>query len=362
MSWRPLLAVEECERRLGLVFPRAAFDSKLSSPLAAWAVAAMLYVDAVVPAEASPPPDAKWARPTTIVWMSDEAYARGDAVSRAEWRDAQWRGKRRVEQLLDRWGLPFRPKYADNSREGVRDETWPGWLEQGAARKRQGVKTTSNAGRWAMSDAFADLFDPQLQDGALADAIHAYRDAHMTPAGRIKAITASQRAAQAHAVAVQIPNGAVRLLEPGEASVILRGVIERWAPARLADPVVLTISEPGNKVYTADAALIRQLGLMIDVGRLLPDALLADVGAPAAEFWVIEVVASDGPIDEKRKRELVQWATQQNIPEASLSFLTAFGSRNASAARRRLKDLATGTFAWYVDEPERELAWYELRR
>jgi hypothetical protein len=188
----------------------------------------------------------------------------------------------------------------------------------------------------------------------------AFRDNYMSPGGKVKALTARQRGDRAHAVDVTLPDGMVRPLEPGEASVILKGVIEQWAPSRLHDPVVLTISEPGEKVYTADAATIQRLGLAIDPTTLLPDALLVDVGADPPEFWIVEAVASDGPIDEDRKRSLLRWATQQRIPEACCRFLTAFGSRNAVPAKRRLKDLAAGTYAWYADEPGRELAWYEM--
>ena len=49
---------------------------------------------------------------------------------------------------------------------------------------------------------------------------------------------------------------------------------------------------------------------------------------------------------------------------AFLSTLAAssrrFLDRNDDAARRRLKDLAVGTFAWYASEPTRELAWYDI--
>ena len=98
------------------------------------------------------------------------------------------------------------------------------------------------------------------------------------------------------------------------------------------------------------------------MSTLLPDALLVDIGETPPVFWVIEAVATDGVIDEDRKRSLLRWATQQRIPQDSCRFLSAFGSRNAPPAKRRLKDLATGTYAWYADEPDRELAWYELQR
>lgn len=362
MNGRPLPTEQQCIERLELVFPKAAFDTVLSNPLAGWAVAAMIYIDAVVPASGDLPSDVRWARPTMVLWMSDEVYARDDPRSRTEWAAAAAGGnaKKRVAELLDAWGLPFNPRYGDNSRETVRDETFPKWLDEGAVRVRPGVKTTSPVPRWALTDAFADLFDPALSGDVLLDAVEAFREERMSPGGRLKALIARQRGDQAHAVEVALPGGTLRQLEPGEASVILKGVIEQWAPVRLKDPVVLTISEPGEKVYTADSNTIQTLGLAIDPTTLLPDALLADVGTTPPEFWIVEAVASDGPINEDRKRALLRWATQQRIPADCCQFLTAFGSRNAAPARRRLKDLAPGTYAWYADEPTRELAWYEL--
>jgi hypothetical protein len=361
VTWRPLLSAQQCEQRLELIFPRAAFDTVLSGPLAGWAVAAMIYVDAIVPVMGVDlPHDATWARPTTVLWMSAEAYARDDATSRAVWTAAQARGRKKVAELMEGWGVPFNPRYGDNSRETLRDETFPKWMDDGAIRVKPGVKTTSPLPRWALTDAFADLFDPGLGGDPLLERIEAFREDHMSPGGRVKALTARQRGDQTHAVNVTLPGGTIRQLEPGEASVILKGVIEQWAPARLRDPVVLTVSEPGDKIYTADSAVIQRLGLAIDASTLLPDALLVDVGLTPPDFWIVEAVASDGPIDEDRKRALLRWAAQQRIPEGSCNFLTAFGSRNAAPARRRLKDLAAGTFAWYADEPTRELAWYEL--
>jgi len=348
--------------RLQLVFPRAAFDTVLSNPLAAAAVNAMLYVGSIVPADGPLPQDANWTRPSMCLWLSDPVYARTDAASRQAWRTAALGGKRRVEKLEATWGITFRPRYSDNTRETLRDETFPAWAKHGAVRMRPGVKTTSSQGRWALSDAFADLFDPGLGDEVLVERIEAWRERHMTPGARLKALTALQRDQRSHAVTVRLPDGLERKLEPGEASQILKGVIEMWVPSRLRDPVVLTISEPGQKLYVGDSALIERLEIAIDVGRLLPDALVVDIGVAAPVFWIVEIVATDGPVDEDRKQALLRWARAQRIPEGRCQFLTAFSSRNAGPARRRLKDLAAGTFAWFADEPTRELAWYELER
>lgn len=342
-----------------MIFPRAAFDSIHSNPLAGAAIAAMIYVDAVAPPGGSDPPT--WARPSTCIWMSDSVLAHRADAERLAWRNAAERNKNRVVQLLETWGEEFHPRYADNTRETLRDETFNSWLEHGALRRRAGLPTSSGAGRWALTASFADLFAPELIGEELAEAVETWRSNNMSPGPRLRAMRAADRARQQHEVTVSLPGGTTRHLEPGDASIILKGVIEEWAPTRLVDPVVLTISEPGDKIFTGDAGTLRRLGVHLDPSRVLPDALLADIGQDPVVFWIIEAVASDGPITNERMQRLLAWAHEQRIDPATCRFLTAFISRTSAAARRRLKDLAIGSYAYYADEPGRELHWYELR-
>jgi hypothetical protein len=346
MPWRELPRRETIHERLELVFPRQTFDTVMSNPLAAAAVAAMLYIDAVTD-DAEPTRGSTWARPTTCLWMSDAAYAREGSTDRARWRDAAARGKKEVCYLLSEWGEVFEPWYADNSRETLRDETFPKWLTYGAIADQPGVKTTSSRPRWALTASFAALFDPDLTDEALEQAIAAWRDGHMAPGERLRIRAARTFSRKDYAVTVTLPqSGQTRSLEPGEASHVLKGVIEQWAPARLGDPHVLTISEPGAKVYIVDEQTLHDVGLTINVSALLPDALLIDLSTAPVTFWIIEAVASDGPVDKDRRQAFRRWANEQHIPPESCRFLSAFTSRNSPAARRRLKDLATGTYAW----------------
>lgn len=360
MSPRQMLAPGDIHARLQQVFPREAFDTVLSNPLAAAAVAAMTYIDAVAPDDGDLPAEQVWARPTTCLWMSDVAYARTSAADRASWRTAAASSKKKVAELFTAWGESFTPWYADNTRETLRDETFPKWLDFGAVRDRPGMKTTSSAPRWALTASFADLFDPSLTGDALDAAIEAWREKHMGPGDRLRIRTARDRDRHDYAVQVTLPDGTVRALEPGPASHIIKGVLELWAPGRLGDPVVLTISEPGAKVYLADQPTLDAIGLSINASTLLPDVLVVDLASDPPTFWIIEAVASDGPIDEDRRRAFLRWAQDHAIPTASCRFLSAFTSRHSASARRRLKDLAANTYAWYADEPAHELAWYEI--
>lgn len=351
--------LESCAERLELVFPKAAFDTVHSNPLAALAVFTFLFIDAVVGDEYAD--DQTWLRPSMVLWMSDAVIERADDPSvRASWTRAA-HDRKAIVALHESWGIAHEPRYSDNSRETLRDETFKRWLENGALVSRPGVATTSSAPRWALTQPFADLFDPGLTGEHLLAAIEDWRGHHMSPGAKARALFEMERGKQLHEVAVRLPNGRERFLEPGDASLILKGVIETWAPHRMSDPAVLAISEPGEKVFTGDERLLARLGLHINVSTLLPDAVLVDLGSQPVTFWIVEAVATDGPVDEQRKAQLLSWAEQQGIPPADCQFLSAFVSRHDAPARRRLKDLARNTFAWYADEPLNELAWYGLQ-
>lgn len=357
---RPIITAAEATRRLNLIFPRGAFDTVMSQPLAGHGVAALIYVDAIHTGDDD---STAWARPSTLTRLSDIVLSeRVDDADRERWQIASARSRsgEASSALLAEWGLPDAPGYAGNSRETLRDETFRQWKEQGALRKRPGVPTSSGAPRWALAPHFADLFDPTATGRTLDEKIDAWQATHMSPGARLRVEHAAQRADEQHQVTVNIPGGGARTLEPGNASRILKGVIEEWAQRRLKQCVVLTVSEPGTKVLHTDDRQLRVLGITIDKTNVLPDAILADLGTEPVTFWIVEAVATDGPITEARKQQLLVWAKEQSIPLESCQFLTAFLSRGHSAAKRRLKDLAEDTFAWFEDEPGNELAWNRL--
>ncbi|WP_313315391.1 BsuBI/PstI family type II restriction endonuclease [Corynebacterium variabile] len=358
---RALIDPAEAERRLLAIFPRAAFDTALSAPLAGLAVAALIYADAICTAD-EPAEQVNWARPSTVIWMSPETLTRQSNDDRTAWRSAAQTGSKNVAALHESWGVQYQPVYKENSRETLRDETFRKWREHGAMRMRAGLPTSSSRPRWALLDDFADLFRPDLTGDDFVATADDWRHKHLDPGTRLKATFALDTESASHAVRVRLPNsnGATRSLEPGASSLILKGVVETWAPARLGQPVVLTISEPGDKVHVGDERLLQALNIKIDLANVLPDALIADLGTDPVHFWIIEAVATDGPVSTERRRALLDWAARQNIDETRCSFLTAFQSRNSPATKKRLKDLASDTWAWFADEPTHELAWYQL--
>ncbi|MCP1415491.1 BsuBI/PstI family type II restriction endonuclease [Paenarthrobacter sp. A20] len=298
-----------------------------------------------------------YARPTSSLWMNADLIAIEDEEKRRAWYQAHLIGQASVTALQREWGVETEQWYATNSRETVRKGIFIIGAQYGAMSESVGAKTNANSPRWIMRRSFAELFNPALQGDALREAIDAWTNTAMDPEQRLRAVIARERKSTASSISVVLPSGEVRQLSPGESSLILKGVIEVWAEQRLQEPAVLTISEPGDKKAYVDDRRLSAVGININVSDLLPDALIVDMGHRPAEFWIIEAVATGGPVDERRKQNFVEWAETQRIRPEQLRFLNAFISRNDSAAKRHLMDLAVGTYAWYLDEPTRELAW-----
>lgn len=352
-----VISVDFAEEILLKIFPRDAFDTVLSSRLAGSAVAGLIYIDAIERIS-TPERETNWARPSMILWQSPNLYSRTTDSDRTSWLLAARAGKKSVEALQNTWGIDFRPQYADNTRETLRDETFRLWRNYGAATERSDLAKTSSAPRWALVESFAALFDPDFDNSERDRAIALWRDSALEPGKRMMLYRQQQQDLNSHAVLVNLPKSqGVRKLEPGHASGIIKSVIEEWATARLQTPYVISISEPGTKIFAADRALLTFLGIELDISDLLPDLILADLldGKSDPHFWFVEVVFSDGEINESRKQRLLDWGLSQGLRPEQCRFLTAFQSRRSSGFRKRVPDLAHGTSVFFQMEPELDM-------
>lgn len=338
--------------RLQLVMPESLTGTRATcSGIAAAAAFTLVYVGAI--------DQQRPVRPAMIVGMSDAAARHRQPTERLAWYRAAKLGNKAVADLLDGWGEVDKTTwYATNSREGVRDETFPAWSRRGALIVDESVPTTSSRGRYSLAPDFAALLDPNLTGDDLEQRVRSWQDHHLTMAARLRAQRDRDVARADHALAVSLPGGVSRNLLPGQSSVILKGVIEEWTKM-LDDPVVVFISQSGEKVNVFDNQLLTSLGLSIDQQRFLPDCLIADL-AGEESLWLVEVVASDGPITEERREAMTRWATGHGLAGDRCQFLTAFTSRTSAEAKRALPVLARGSHAWFLDEPDALLSWLDL--
>ncbi len=338
MQLPALLSIDEIRERLKAIFPEGTQSRNYCTrEMAATTVFTLLYIGAIEGAD-------RWLSPKQVYQMSDRQAALSAEQEREDYYSAST--KPGFKSRYKRW-------YADNSREPIRDETLrDGLVRNGAVRVRSGVPTTSPKGRFALTTAFASLFDPRLEGLALQAALIKWQVSNLSASSLARVEIIRQGVTKSgDKVLVKLPSGESRLMEAGPSSLITRSVAEEFCRRFLSRPAVVWISESGNKVIHRDDALAQRIGLKIDPGRMLPDMILADVGE---DFYLVfvEVVATDGPIDEARKKALLAIAADGGFSPAQVRFVTAFMDRGSDTFRRCLPRLAWDSFAWCASEPD----------
>lgn len=336
----PLPSVEVVRERLLAIFPDG-FEQRTYATrmMAAKTVFTMLYMGAVEGA-------GRYLAPSQVVRMSDE---QSQLTS-----DAQ-----RLDYVLQSATKGFRPRgeawYEQDTREPIRDEGLrTALIPCGAVLQLEDIAKTSGKGRYYLASDFTALFDPALDPPALAERIKAWRAVHLTPAALARiAILAAATTSSKAGVEVRFPKSSEgRRLGPGESSRIAKAVIEEFAERFLSHPAVLWISESGNKVVHRDEILAKRIRLNIQADKVLPDIILADVGGDGALLVFVEVVSTDGPINDLRRTELMALAAQGGYRETDVAFVTAYMARDAAPLKRNLGSLAWNSFIWLASEPD----------
>lgn len=339
MDMPPLLEVADIRARLQLVFakgsPRRNYCVR---EMAARTVFVMLYVGAIEGTD-------MWMGPKHVVRMGNSQASDWSSGSRMAYARAVARPGSTPPP--DRW-------YQDNTREPIRDETLKeGLVQCGAVVTKAGIATTSSKPRYALQAGFAALFDPALADDALQDAVCSWQDNHLSVSGLARVrLRGRAAAAIGSKVLVTLPNGEARQMEAGPSSVITKSVVEVFTKRFLSNPAVLWISESGNKVVQRDDDLAAELGIVIQGDRLLPDLIVVDIEPTPPLIVFIEVVATDGPITEARRTALLAMVTSAGFSVAQVAFVSAFEDRDSTAFRKAVADLAWGSFAWCMAEPD----------
>ena len=342
MSLPPLLDIPEIHNRLQLIFPKGLeMRAHLVREMTAKTVFVFLYGGMVEGSD-------QYLRPSHVYFFTADQATKTIDAERIEWLANSKRPGFRSEGK--RW-------YADTTREPIRDETIRyGLLNIGAVDKKPGVAVTSSAPIYFLKSDFAALFDPDLTQQSLLDAVATWQNTHLTPAARARmALIAAGRTRRVDEVEVNCPDGTVAKLSPGPSSHISKAVVEEFAKQFLETPVLLWLSESGSKTRHQDVATARALGLDIDAATVLPDIILANLGSSGTDTALIfiEVVASDGPMNQQRKEQLLAYVAASSFPPAQCHFGTAFEDRADSAFRKALPTLAWGTFAWFATEPKK---------
>ena len=329
----PLIERDAIQARLKRIFPDGTPNRGYCiREIAASTIFALLYVGAIRGT-------GRFASPQHVYRMTDRQAAKRNDVDRL------------------RYASTFRASgrhwYADTTREPIRDETLrEALIPLGAAVARDDLPTTSSKPRYALTPAFAVLFDPALSGRALDEAIEAWSGSNLSAGARARIqLLAKGVVATAGGVLVTFPNGETRRLAPGPSSLIAKAVIENFADRFLIRPGVVWLSESQSRVVFRDDDLARSIGLNISADRELPDLILVDLGHEKPLLVFVEVVATDGAITPRRQMALLAIARDAGFSRDQVAFVTAYMDRSRAAFKKTLPDVAWESFVWFLSEP-----------
>ena len=145
-------------------------------------------------------------------------------------------------------------------------------------------------------------------------------------------------------IPVTVASGRQIKLTPGDHSVLIKAIIEQFAPRFAPGSVLVYAGDTGAKWGYFDKELLRKLGVTVDSHGKMPDVVLHFT----EQNWLllVESVTSHGPVDGKRHGELSKLFSES---KAGLVYVTAFPNRQIMG--RYLDEIAWETEVWVADAP-----------
>jgi len=118
--------------------------------------------------------------------------------------------------------------------------------------------------------------------------------------------------------------------------------VEEFAPRFAPGGQVIYVGDTGEKWAYFDSDTLRDLGVVVDEHGKMPDVVIYH----GAKDWLllVEAVTSHGPVDAKRRNELVRLFRNA---KTGLIFVTAFLSRNEMA--KYVGEISWATEVWFAD-------------
>ncbi|CDN46162.1 BsuBI/PstI family type II restriction endonuclease [Paenibacillus sp. P22] len=337
MNWyeSSLPDINEIKERLQVIIPENVDDANYARNItAARTVFVMLYSFAIEG-------ESGRIRPSTVTVMTDKQSKKQSRLEREMWLSVMLGAKKPNDP--ERW-------YSENTREPIRDDTIATLKQLGAVCEVPGIPVTSSKPRYFLARDFVELLNPSLIGELLEVSVRKWQELHLAKGALIlQSLREQERRSQ-----IFVEFGHTKHpLASGMSSVLTKAAVEIFAKNFMEKPEVLLISESADKVHWKFGKLLQSLRLALNPKRALPDVIIAETGRKEFCLVFIEIVHTDGPISNDRKRELLEFAGESGLQEHECTFVTVFASRSDSAYRRVQGSLAWGSFVWFADEPER---------
>lgn len=163
-------------------------------------------------------------------------------------------------------------------------------------------------------------------------------------AGRQTLVARYAKERRQNQIPLVIAEGKAVALTPGEHSLLIKSIVEEFAPRFAPGGTLVYLGDTGNKWSHVESSLLNELGINIDTHGKMPDVVIY---MPDKQWLLlIEAVTSHGPVDAKRHAEL---AAIFSSSKAGLVYVTAFPSRKLLA--KYIGEIAWETEVWTADNP-----------
>ncbi len=144
---------------------------------------------------------------------------------------------------------------------------------------------------------------------------------------------------------VELPSGLVIKLSPGGQNVLVKHIIDEFAPRFTPGAEIIYVGDTDAKFAFFAKSRLHDLGVAIDSHGKMPDVVIYHT----ERQWLIlvEAVTSHGPIDPKRRGELAYLFRSTNV---GLVYVTAFLDRQTM--KEYLPVISWSTEVWVADAPD----------
>ncbi len=247
---------------------------------------------------------------------------------------------RGITQMMKFFEQHYGKVYAPNTRETVRRQTVHQFLEAGIIVANPDDPTRpTNSGKnvYQIEERVLELlrtFGTEEWNRNLQD--------YLTSAGTLSRRYAQER--EMHRIPVTLPSGSTLALSPGGQNVLIKEIINEFGSRFTPKGEVLYVGDADEKFAVFDERRLNELGVTVEEHGKMPDVIIYH----REKGWLvlIEAVTSHGPVNPKRRNELVALFSGA---KPALVFVTAFLDRRTMA--RYLNDISWETEVWVADHP-----------
>ena len=234
----------------------------------------------------------------------------------------------------------YRQKWAPNTRETIRRQTMHQFMAAGVA-----LYNPDKPDRPVNSPAAVYQIEPTLRDVLRSYGSNRYQ-ALLADYKRVRQSLTDRYAAERemNMVPVQLMDGAEIKLSPGAHSALIKAIVEAFAARFVPGGKLIYVGDTGDKHSYYNIELLRSLKIDLDSHGKFPDVIIYYQD----KNWLVlcESVTSHGPVDGKRRQELMALFGQSS---AGLVFVSAFPDRRVFL--KYLDVIAWETEVWIADSP-----------